>query len=606
MEKEKRKMSTWSVIKRQLKIIKEHKVSYIYVFAFIYALCAGVLPVIAVYMPKIIIDAFKEDNLNKIYTDIIILTSISLVLAVIIAICKNAPETTFLKIRIKEFARSNRKFINIDYAYMEEPKFLDEIERNMKTLNSNQDGFEGTYHKLFHMLPLILSLGAYLYIIGRFNYLIILAVILGGGVSILVSYLAAKYRYKKKDEESRARRHMRYFYNTCYDFSYGKDIRLYNMENKLENKYKLKIISLITVIKDIHNHNFLYGLLDLLMLLIQDGLAYYFIISSYYGSNPISIGDVSLYLATTIALSTSLRQLGTIIGNIREYTMYTADYLTFYDTPFMTQKGNQTKLDDTLEIEFVDVSFKYPNADKYIFENLNFKINKKEKLAIVGTNGAGKTTLIKLITGLFYPTSGKILINGIDIMEFDQNEYRKMFGVVFQDYHIYAASVIENVIGSDNDEKNMELGKKCLKKVGLKEKIESLPNGYNTSLLKIIDEQGVELSGGQSQKIAIARAIYKDANMVILDEPTAALDALAEAKIYQDFDELVHNKTALYVSHRLSSTKFCDHIAMFSNKGLIEYGSHDELMALKREYYEMFTVQGKYYQESEETVYEKA
>ena len=285
-------------------------------------------------------------------------------------------------------------------------------------------------------------------------------------------------------------------------------------------------------------------------------------------------------------------------AKLKEDTRYSNDYFNFLDdNSFYTQQGNRAALEDNLEIEFKNVSFHYPATDKYIFKNLNFKIHRGEKLAIVGTNGAGKTTIVKMICGLFYPTEGNIYVNGIDIKEFSQEEYQKMFGVVFQDYQIYAASVIENIVGTDNDLRSINKAKKCIEKVGLKEKIESLPNSYDTQLLKVVDNTGVELSGGQSQKIAIARALYKDSNMVLLDEPTAALDALAEAEIYQNFNELVKGKTAVYISHRLSSTKFCDHIAMFTQEGLKEYGTHEELMKLKGEYYNMFITQGKYYQE---------
>jgi ABC-type multidrug transport system fused ATPase/permease subunit len=229
-------------------------------------------------------------------------------------------------------------------------------------------------------------------------------------------------------------------------------------------------------------------------------------------------------------------------------------------------------------------------------KDFDFKIKKGEKLAIVGANGAGKSTIIKLITGLFKVTSGEILINGINIEEFDNLEYQKMFSVVFQEVNIYAGSIIENVAGTATSDDEIKRAKDCLDRVCLSGKIKRLEKGYETQLLKVIDENATELSGGENQKIAIARALFKDGNMVILDEPTAALDALAEAKIYQSFDDLVKGKTAIYISHRLSSTKFCDKIAFFTADGLKEYGNHDELMKLNGEYRFMFETQGKYYQ----------
>lgn len=262
------------------------------------------------------------------------------------------------------------------------------------------------------------------------------------------------------------------------------------------------------------------------------------------------------------------------------------------------EKGGERRAiaNDTLEVEFKNVSFKYPNTEKYIFKNLNLKINKGEKLAIVGINGAGKSTLIKLMTGLFDVTEGEILINEIPIKEFNKKELFSMFSVVFQDINILAYTIGENVAcNSDNIDENRVFT--ALDKVGLGEKVRGFSKGLNQMMLKIIDENGTEFSGGENQKLAIARALYEDANMVIMDEPTAALDALAEAEIYENFSELVKGKTAVYVSHRLASTKFCDNIALFDNDGLKEYGSHEELMEKRGSYYEMFTIQGKYYNE---------
>lgn len=305
-----------------------------------------------------------------------------------------------------------------------------------------------------------------------------------------------------------------------------------------------------------------------------------------------------MYIGAIIALSTSLRTIATNLAFLVAEGRYVSDFYEFMeDQSLFTPAGTKEALNDTLEIEFKHVSFKYPGSERYVLKDFNLKINKGEKIAIVGTNGAGKTTLIKILVGLFAPESGEIFVNGSNIKDFSLEEYRKMYAVVFQDYHIYAASVMENVIGSDNGGISEKIGKEDLARVGLKEKIESLPKKYEQPLLKIIDEEGVELSGGQSQKLAIARALYKDANVVILDEPTAALDALAEADIYKNFDDLVKDKTAIYISHRLSSTKFCNHIVLLDQDGLKEYGTHDELMEKHGEYYHMFTTQGKYYQE---------
>ena len=270
-------------------------------------------------------------------------------------------------------------------------------------------------------------------------------------------------------------------------------------------------------------------------------------------------------------------------------------------------EGDKTKADvlsteasgtpnTTLEIVFDHVSFRYPHTEKNIFTDLNFTIHAGESLAIVGINGAGKSTLVKLITGMFQPTEGHIYINGVDITQMKKTELYDLYSAVFQDVNVLAFSIRENV-GCASDGVEDEKVRLALEKVGLGQKVDGFEHGLDQMLLKVIDENGTDFSGGERQKLSIARGLYKDAPMVIMDEPTAALDALAEAEIYENFSSLVEGKTALYISHRLASTRFCDKIALFDADGLTEYGTHDELMEKKGKYYDMFVVQGKYYQE---------
>ena len=265
------------------------------------------------------------------------------------------------------------------------------------------------------------------------------------------------------------------------------------------------------------------------------------------------------------------------------------------DSTEKEKKLNKWEFDyhEGVTIEFQNVWFKYPNTDSYIFENLNFKINKNEKIAIVGTNGAGKTTIVKLICGLFEPNEGQVLVNNVDLKTIDKEDYQKLISTVFQDYDIYALTVLENVGGINYDrEKVMN----CIASVGLKEVIERLPNSYDTNLLKVIDENGVDLSGGQKQKIAIARALYKEGGIVILDEPTSALDPLAEAEIYENFNQLSKDKMAIYISHRMSSSIFCDRILVIDGGIVSDFDTHQNLMLKKNSlYYKLFTTQAKNY-----------
>jgi len=599
-QNEKKQMSGLKVLIRLLHSFKKRNRSYAYFLMFFYTIAAGALPVVLIYIPRTVIDYLTEGGSESVILKAVaVIVGISLILGVISAVTDFIYKGVATKVRISEWDDMARMIVKLDYKYMEDSNFSDRMGIATECLNGNDSGFENGLSKIFATLPLIVSSVLYSVIIGKFQPVIFIACFFGTAVTVCVNKAVANYTLKRKEDKAKAERHVNYYNNTCYDFSYGKDVRVYNLTGKLADNYKKEAVTYIKVIKDIANRKFFYGLYELFTLLLSDGIAYFFIVKGYY-YNLITLGDVSLYIGAVIALSTALRTVSQNFGEITASIGYCRTYFEFLsDKTLFAHKGGNTALpsDETLKIEFKNVSFKYPGTENYVIKNFDFTIEKGEKLAIVGINGAGKSTIIKLITGLFDVTEGEILINGTNIGEFDSVEYRKMFSVVFQDINIFSGTVIENVTGKNPTEEQREFAIECLEKVGLKEKIESLPKKYDTTLLKVIEDDGVELSGGQNQKIAIARALYKNANAVILDEPTSALDALAEAEIYRSFDDLTKGKTAIYISHRLSSTKFCDKIALFSKDGLAEYGNHSDLMAEKGKYYEMFETQGKYYRE---------
>ena len=250
--------------------------------------------------------------------------------------------------------------------------------------------------------------------------------------------------------------------------------------------------------------------------------------------------------------------------------------------------------------EFENVSFKYKGQESYALKNVNLTLEAGEKLAVVGLNGAGKSTFIKLLLRLYDVTEGRILMNGTDIREFNREDYYKLFSPAFQDVMVFASPMSENVSMKEPAATDKSAAEKVLRDAGLGEKVDSLEKGVDTELLKVFYDDGVDLSGGEKQKLALARALYKNADVVVLDEPTAALDALAENRLYQSFDGLIGNRSAVYISHRLSSTRFCNRVAMFKDGEMVETGTHDELMALDGAYAEMFRVQAQYYVEDKD------
>ncbi|MBR4054895.1 MAG: ABC transporter ATP-binding protein [Clostridia bacterium] len=311
------------------------------------------------------------------------------------------------------------------------------------------------------------------------------------------------------------------------------------------------------------------------------------------------IGDFVLYLGTVEKFVYAVSELGSSLGILRINNVYMEELFGYIDLPDDMYKGTlsvEKRDDNRFEIEFRDVSFKYPGAEEYALRHINFKFRLGERLAFVGMNGSGKTTFIKLLCRLYDPTEGTILLNGIDITRYDYDQYLSLFSVVFQDFHLFAFSLGENVAASEDYDPARV--REALEKAGFGNRLEELEKGTETYLGRGYDESGIDVSGGEAQKIALARALYKDAPFFILDEPTAALDPIAEAEVYSRFDTVAGDKTAVFISHRLSSCKFCHNIAVFHGGEMIQYGSHDDLVADENgQYYKLWHAQAQYYTE---------
>ena len=311
----------------------------------------------------------------------------------------------------------------------------------------------------------------------------------------------------------------------------------------------------------------------------------------------IGIGNFILYQGTVQKFVDAVFELGSNIGELLDNNQYLEETFAYLEMPNNMYKGTLAveKRDDIdYEIEFRDVSFKYPRSEEWVLRHVNMKFKIGDKLAIVGENGSGKTTFIKLLCRLYDPTEGKILLNGIDITRYRYDEYMGLFSVAFQDYSLFAFSIAQNVAASENVDEDRVVS--CLNRVGLGEKVAGLPNGVHTYIGRDYENDGVDFSGGEQQKIALARALYKDAPFMILDEPTAALDPIAEAEVYERFNDIASDKTSVFISHRLSSCKFCDEIAVFHKGHLVQLGSHDKLVAEKNgKYHELWNAQAQYY-----------
>lgn len=323
-------------------------------------------------------------------------------------------------------------------------------------------------------------------------------------------------------------------------------------------------------------------------------LCYLFVVAKA-GLGAFAVGNIVQYVAALSKLVHSFTELVYADSENRVYTNHMAKLFDYLDIPNRKNTGAESVGNRTnYTLEFRNVSFKYPGSDNYVLKNINALITSGKKKALVGANGAGKTTFVKLLCRLYDPTEGEILLNGKDVREYDYGEYMKLFSFVFQDFKLFSLGLGQNIAAAeDYDLKKVE---ECINKVSLSERYKSMAAGAETFLYKDVSEEGVMISGGEAQKIALARALYKDSPIVVLDEPTAALDPIAEAQIYEDFNKLVNNKTAVFVSHRLSSCRFCDEIMVFDKGRIVQTGTHEELLSDKEgRYSELWNAQAKYY-----------
>lgn len=375
----------------------------------------------------------------------------------------------------------------------------------------------------------------------------------------------------------------------------AKDVRIYS-QNTVAEKMLDKLITHERDNQSDITKMALYPAIAQIIIGLANAICYLFVaIKALFGA--FGVGSIVQYVAVLSRLGEGLQELMYILSDNEVYCTHLQNLFEYLDLPNHMYQGSLTveKRDDNeYYVEFRDVSFKYPNTDTYVLKHVNLKFKVGEKLAVVGMNGSGKTTFIKLMCRLYDPTEGEILLNGVNIKRYDYNEYMSIFSVVFQDFRLFSFPLGQNVSASASYDREKVI--ECLKKAGLAERLNSLPNDLDTFLYKDIDAEGVEISGGEAQKLALARALYKNTPFIILDEPTAALDPISEYEVYSKFNEIAGTKTSIYISHRLASCRFCDKIAVFHEGEIIQIGIHEELLADRRgKYYELWNAQAQYY-----------
>ncbi len=483
--------------------------------------------------------------------------------------------------------------MNMDFEHTENPDALDQINKAKEGISWYSGGVVGILDSLYQMIlnaSVLMSVSVIIFI----KCPLLIPLELAG--LIVMSFYNAKIN--KIQEENflklaKSNRVFGYILFRLVNFKYGKDIRLYDSSGMMHKKAQAQTNEMVERWKNEAVRTGRNWIKINVVNSLRDGISYFYI--GYLAvKKVISIGDFTMCISSASELYWSIHRIITFGMDIKKRCNYAYQFLLFMEYPAAMDTGDRPVKEGEHVIEFKDVSFKYPRCGDYTLKHVNIKIKSGEHLSVVGLNGAGKTTFIKLLCRLYNVTDGEICIDGVNIMEYSDEEYRKLFAVVFQDFQLFAFSLRENItFDEQSDDGEVE---RVLRQSGFYDDAMELEKGLDTIIYKSFDESGVELSGGQQQKTAIGRALYRNAPIVILDEPTAALDPLAEHDIYSRFNSLMDGKTAIYISHRLSSCRFCDHIAVFADKTIKEYGTHDELLGVEDGIYaNMFKTQAKHY-----------
>lgn len=585
--------ATMRTLKLSLQIMVKYQPSYLFLL-----LAAGLAeaakPFVAVLLPKLVLEELSgaRDPARLLLLTIAAAGFSGLVywLSGYLSLRRDRANAKFNNLTDRVLAD---RTLTMDYPYLEDPEVLKMVQQFMQG-RMTQGGLAGAGWALGNGLPALLTALGMLFILARLSGGLLGLLLAATAVSLVLLRLQVKYLSGMTMEMADGNRILSYLFSIFTDFSYGKDIRLFEAEPLMTTRMKDTVDELWRVCFGNYTKS---GACQAGRAAIAQGVValIYAMLAVQTVQKGLSIADFVMLTAAAVSFASSVMTAVTSAMNFYGALKMVAPFGEYMNLPPVLSQGSEPVPELTGEdaVVFDHVSFTYPRAAEPTLKDLCFTIKRGERLAVVGENGAGKTTMIKLLLRLYEPDEGTIYLGGRDIRTMSREETLKQFAVVFQDFKLLAFSVKENIcIGPDGDEERLH---EVLRKLDLDKVMESTPHGAETSVYRLFDEEGVEFSGGERQKMAIARALYKDSPIVVMDEPTAALDPIAEAEIYGHLNQLVEHKTALFISHRLSSCKFCDRVAVFENGGVTQCGSHKELMAQEGLYRQMFAAQARYY-----------
>ena len=565
----------------------------IVVYSFLSIIFKSINPLLIIYFPKIIIEKLTINTVSysEIATTIGIYAAVLIIINIFNSILKNK-----IDLHSDIFSKKiKNKIGNISMSL--DLKDIENTEtQNLIKLANRASELTSSLSYIQSIIANIITIAGLVYIILSFEIIFIVLIFSTLLVKILTVYFEYVHNKKMRVLLSENSRYNEYLFNIAY-YNTGtmKEIRVNDLQEWYLDKNKKYRDEMVKLQYKSFKISAIFNIATEIVISIQTFVVLYFLARNYI-NNSISLANFTMYFSAITTLTVCLSTITVQIGNYNQQVLNVNDYNKLFELlkENIIINSQEKQIDtNTINIEFHNVSFKYPKVDKFVLKNINIKITNNEKLVIVGFNGAGKSTFIKLLCKFYRPTEGIITLNGLDIWDIGNDQYYNLLSAVFQDFENFAFSIKENIaMSEDTNDINIY---ESLNKVGLFEKVESLPKKTDTSLSRQFDIEGIELSGGQTQKIAIARALYKNPKILILDEPTANLDPLAESEIYNNFFNLSKDKLSIFISHRLTASTIADNIAVFSDGEIVEYGKHEDLINLRGIYYDMYEKQSKNY-----------
>ena len=597
-------------------LAKQEGISFLHHELTKYKWYSNLLPVIAailqvalsavlMMLPKLVLDAVQTGcNFNEFMEDMVWVGMFFTVLTVANMYFHNQISKisqTFLYRRLNTLWEKKMLSMKFEALFSGEGKI--KTEKARQHISSPNWGIVELLGRETAVLEAILGLIVYSLVVGKLHILMLLFLCILFVVELFAGLEIERKKQSYKEEKAKADRRINYIAYGTKGMEEAKDIRIYSMIPMLREITKAVLQRKCKVESDIQRWQFYHMIITAVLILLRDSMGYIFLIY-FFLKNEMSIGDFSMYFTAISGIGMWLTRIAGSFSGYKEVVGYTEDFYDFMKLPDDEMSLENDSFETPVSFEFQNVQYSYHisndegEQDIQVIKGLSFKVEKGEKIAIVGVNGAGKSTMIKLLCGMLAPDKGRILVNGKDIAKIHKKSYYSLFAAVFQNSRLLPVSIADNIMMGKTTSDHERLWD-VLKAVGLEKKVQSLPAKEQTKVVKKITG-GTELSGGQEQKLLLARAVYKDAPVLVLDEPTAAMDSIAENEIYQNYNELTDGKTAFFVSHRLASTRFCDRIFLLQDGKIAEQGSHEELMESGGAYADMFRVQSKYYAEGME------